>query len=139
MRPTGTVLFLCPHGAAKSVLAAARFNQVATARGLSLVGRAAGTAPDPQFLPRVVQAVQELGVDLSGQAPRPVTAGDLQAAWRVVSFGCDLTGLLAPGQAVEYWDDVAPLSQDFAAGQAVIAAHVRSLVAEVCAASAVVT
>ena len=132
MHEKATVLFVCPHGAAKSVLAAALFNQQGARHGLGTVAVAAGTDPDPRFLPSVVAAVQELGVDLSGQQPRQVTAGDLQAAWRVVSFGCDLAGLLGPGQTVVCWDDVPPLSQEFAAGHAVIAARVRRLVAAVC-------
>lgn len=47
-----TVLFMCPHGAAKSVLASAYFERLATERGLNVRVESAGTDPDPTVAPR---------------------------------------------------------------------------------------
>ena len=50
---TPTVLFLCPHGAAKSVLASAYFERMAKERGLNVRVESAGTDPDPTVSPAV--------------------------------------------------------------------------------------
>ncbi|MGH7267748.1 MAG: heat-shock protein HtpX, partial [Candidatus Rokuibacteriota bacterium] len=109
-----TVVFVCLHGAAKSVLAAAALRRLAARRGVSLDAVALGTEPDPEIAPAVVQALLEEGVDVRGQRPRAVTRQDLAAAWRAVSFGCDLAPLAPPGLPVERWDDVPAVSADLA-------------------------
>jgi arsenate reductase len=130
------VLFLCPHGAAKSVLAAARFQQLAASHGLDLDADAAGTDPDAEVSPAVAEALRMDGIDVSGQRPRRVTRADLVAALDVVLMGCDLDGIALPGARVEHWDDVPPLSQGLAAARAVIDAHVTRLVDQLAAARA---
>ena len=84
------VLFVCLHGAAKSVLAAADFERLARERGLDLRAEFAGTEPDPAIAPRVAQALLAEGVDLGDRRPRRVTRADVERASRVVAFGCDL-------------------------------------------------
>ncbi len=80
MELPGTVLFLCPHNAAKSVLAAAYFDMMAFERGLPFRADSAGTEPDDQPLPAVVAALQADGIDVAGHRPRHVTAEDLTHA-----------------------------------------------------------
>ena len=67
------VLFVCLHGAAKSVLAAADFERLAKERRLPIAAESAGTEPDPEIAPKVLAALKAEGVDLSGQKPRLVT------------------------------------------------------------------
>ena len=121
-----TVLFVCLHGAAKSVLAAADFNRLAHARGVAARATFAGTEPDPAIAPRVVAELLKDGVDLRDQRPRRVTREDVAAASRVVTFGCELGDLVAPGVPVENWD-VPAVSDDFAAARVAIAARLPSL------------
>ena len=70
MSAPGSILFVCLHGAAKSILAAADFQRLAAARGLDLVADAAGTEPDPDITPAVVAARYGKGWAI-GVSPHP--------------------------------------------------------------------
>ena len=128
LRPT--ILFLCPHNAAKSVIAAAYFHQLAAERGLPYQADSAGTDPDERLSPAVVKALQAEGIDVTGHQPRLVTAEDLASAHRVISLGCDLDGLPRPEVLVQQWDDVPPPSQDLEASREAIRRHVNLLVVQ---------
>ncbi len=130
-REPPTVAFVCLHGAAKSVLAAACFEQLAAARGVPVRALSAGTEPDPEIAPAVLRALLAEGIDLRGERPRHATQETLAGAAAVVSFGPDLSGLVPPGRAVVHWDDVPALSEDFAAGRAAILARLPALLEEV--------
>jgi hypothetical protein len=126
-----TVAFVCLHGAAKSVLAAASFERLAAARGVPVRVLSAGTEPDPEIAPAVVRALLAEGIDLRGERPRPATREALAGAAAVVSFGPDLSGLVPPGHVVARWDDVPALSEDFDAGRAAILARLPALLEQV--------
>ena len=129
-----SVLFVCLHGAAKSVLAAADFTRLAAERGLDLTAEAAGTEPDPAIAPGVVAALGAEGVELGQRRPRQVTATDTARADRVVTFGCEL-GAAAPAETpVERWDDVPAVSEDLPLARAAIRRHLDRLLDE-CAAT----
>lgn len=121
-----TILFLCPHNAAKSVIAAAYCEQLAAERGLTLRATSAGT--DPGISPGVAAALFAEGIDVRAHRPRRVTAEALAGASRVVSLGCDLGDIAPLGLVVVHWDDVPSPSADLTGARAVIAAHVRRLV-----------
>lgn len=123
------VLFVCLHGAAKSVLAAKHFERLARARGLAVEAAFAGTEPDPEIAPRVARELAAEGIDVAGLRPSRVTAADVASASRIVSFGCDL-GALGPGAPVERWDDVPAVSDGYEAARAAIDARVARLVDE---------
>jgi protein-tyrosine-phosphatase len=128
-RTTKNVLFLCPHGAAKSVLALAYFKQQAAARGLHVAADTAGTEPDPVIAPAVVERLNAQGIEVPIAKPRLVSADDLGAADLVVTLGCDLAGRTARGE-MRRWDDVPSPSADFAGADAAIRRHVDELIAE---------
>src|SRR4051812_13399896 len=109
------VLFLCPHGAAKSVLASAYFIRAARERGLNVRVDAAGTEPDPAVAEAVSKHLTGRGYPLPVPAPRRVTAEEFEQADLVISLGCDLKDLPAPHGTLRRWDDVPAPSQDFAA------------------------
>ena len=108
------VLFLCPHGGAKSVMAAAYINRLAEERQLPFSARAAAAedpydaVPDP-----VADLLQRDGIDVRSFRPRNVEAGEMNAAAKVVAIGCDIAG-------VEQWNDVPPASEDLDASAAAI-------------------
>jgi protein-tyrosine-phosphatase len=128
-----TVLFVCLHGAAKSVLAAADCARLARERGLDLAADSAGTEPDPEIAPAVARRLREEGVDPGDRRPRLVTREDLAGAWKVVAFGCDLSGLAAAGCAVEQWHDVPAVSEGLDRARAVIQGRLEPLLAEAAA------
>jgi len=121
------VLFVCLHGAAKSVIGAAHFRRLAAERGLAIGAVAAGTEPDPQLAPGAVKGLAGDGLAPALTRPRPVTLYDLDSAVRIVSFGCEI----APtrGQRVEQWD-VPAVSDGYAAARDRIVANVERLVAD---------
>jgi len=127
MPPRSRVLFVCLHGAAKSVIGAAHFRRLAAARGLSIDAVAAGTEPDPALAPGAVKGLAGDGLTAAPVRPRPVTLYDLNSATRVVSFGCDITP--ARGQRVDQWE-VPAVSDGYEAARERIVANVERLVSE---------
>jgi len=121
------VLFVCLHGAAKSVLAAADFERLARERGLAVAAESAGTEPDPQIAPKVVAALKSEGVDMSGQKPRLVTREMAAGATRVVAFGCALGAAAPANTKVEQWEDVPNVSDGLPAARAAIRSHLEHL------------
>src|SRR6266850_1381966 len=75
--PRPRVLFVCLHGAAKSVIGAAHFRRLAAARGLSIDAAAAGTEPEPALAPGAVKGLAGDGLPAAPARPRPVTLYDL--------------------------------------------------------------
>jgi arsenate reductase (thioredoxin) len=128
-QPSRTVLFLCPHAAAKSVMATAYFRRLAAQRGLDVGAAFAGTEPDAALLPAVVDALRSEGVDVPAERPRHVTPEDLGRASRIVSLGCDVNGLVPSDRSVEQWDAPSAV-QDLEASRAAIRERVGRLVDE---------
>jgi arsenate reductase len=121
------VLFVCLHGAAKSVLAAADFERMAKERGLRVTAESAGTEPDPEIAPGVAAALKAEGLDMAGQKPRQVTREMAAAAARIVAFGCDLGAAAPPGAAIDQWADVPAVSDGLPVARAVIRHHIERL------------
>jgi protein-tyrosine-phosphatase len=125
-----TLLFLCPHNAAKSVLAAAYCQHLLAPCGLEVQVTSAGTEPDATASPAVVALLRREGLDVAHHRPRCVTREELEAAFRIISMGCDVSHLTPPGTVVEHWDDVPAPSEQLALARDVIYTHVKRLVEE---------
>jgi protein-tyrosine-phosphatase len=123
------VLFVCEHGAAKSVMAAAHFNQRAKERNLPYRAVAKGTSPQEQLSESAVKGLAAEGLAALPSRPEQVTAADVAAAVRVVTFGCDISKV-APGARPESWADVPAPSEDYAASRKAIDRHLDALLAE---------
>jgi len=121
------VLFVCLHGAAKSVLAAADFQRMAKERGLPVGATSAGIQPDPEIAPSVLAALEAEGVNMAGQKPRLVTREMAAGATRVVAFGCGLGAAAPDGARFEQWEDVPAVSDGLPAARAVIRQHLERL------------
>jgi protein-tyrosine-phosphatase len=121
------VVFVCLHGAAKSVVAAAHFRRLAADRGLSVSAVAAGTEPDPELAPGAVKGLAAEGLTAAPARPRPVTLYDLSSAARVVSFGCDLG--MSPARPADQWD-VPAVSEGYAGARDQIVAKVERLLSD---------
>jgi len=136
MSTSRSVLFVCLHGAAKSVLAAADLERLAAQRGLAITADAAGTEPDPEIAPGVVAALRAEGVDLGQRRPRRVSAADTARVDRVVTFGCELGEAMPTAVPVERWDDVPAVSENLPLARAAIRRHLDRLLDEYAAAGA---
>jgi arsenate reductase len=127
---TNTILFLCPHHAAKSVIAEAYFNRLARQHNLPLQGDSAGTDPEASVSPAVAELLRNEGIDVSGHRPRLVTQDELMQALRIISMGCTAEELSVPAERVEQWTDVPMVSKDILGARDAILAHVESLIAQ---------
>ena len=125
-----TILFLCPHNAAKSVLAVAYCRHLSAQCGLEVQVTSAGTEPDATTSPAAVALLRTEGLDVTPPRPRRVTQEELGAAFRVISMGCDVSHLAPAGTLVEHWDDVPSPSQHLAPARDVIYTHVERLIEE---------
>jgi arsenate reductase len=86
MEPRRTIVFLCPHNAAKSVIAAAYWQRLADQSGWPVWATSAETDPDRDVSPRVATALLEEGIDVRAHRPRHVTREELVTAWRIVGI-----------------------------------------------------
>ena len=127
MRGSRAIVFVCLHGAAKSVIAAAYWNRFAAERGVETRATAAGIEPEPEIPPSVRDGLGKDGLEVEALRPRRVTADELSTAAHIVSFGCDLDKLAPPGRWVERWDDVPAVSDGFREARDAIVVRVRGL------------
>jgi arsenate reductase len=128
------VLFLCTHNAGRSQMAAALLDQEAAGR---VRVTSAGSQPADQLNPAVVQAMAEIGLDISHQFPKPLTTGNVRAADVVITMGCGDTCPILPGKRYLDWDLPDPAGLDLAAIRPIrdeIKTRVHALVAEITAA-----
>jgi arsenate reductase len=79
------VLFVCLHNAGRSQISEALFTRAAAGRHEA---RSAGTTPGERVHPEVVEAMEELGIDLSARVPRKLFRADAEWADVVVTMGC---------------------------------------------------
>jgi arsenate reductase (thioredoxin) len=127
--PPLRVLFLCPHGAAKSVLGAAYFQKLAAERGLQVQVDARGTEPDPTVSPAVAQLLREQGYAIPIATPQAVAPADTASADIVVSMGCKLDAYPAPRRTLRHWDVPGP-GENLTESAEAILRNVRELVDE---------
>ena len=124
-QPVRAVVFVCPHGAAKSVLAGSYFNRFAAELGLEARATARGTDPDPDIS---AQVRRDVGSVLCVEQPVRLSAADVANADLLVAFDLAEADLgTSPDRA---WNALPALSADFELGRAAILGRVVALVAE---------
>lgn len=84
-----TVVFVCEHGSAKSVVAAAYFNHISQQQGLNLHAISRGTNPDSELSPVVIEGLRKDKVELTTAKPSRLTSADASDALQVITF-CEL-------------------------------------------------
>ena len=95
------VLFVCTHNAGRSQMAAALLDRQAAGR---VRVTSAGSQPADQLNPAVVQAMAEIGLDLSLECPKPLTGDKVQGAAVVITMGCGDACPVYPGKRYLDWD-----------------------------------
>jgi arsenate reductase len=124
------VLFVCVHNAGRSQMAAALVELRSQGR---IDVRSAGSAPADEVNPVVVKAMKELGVDLSGELPKPLRDEVVRAADVVITMGCGDACPVYPGKRYEDWELEDPAGKDVETVRRIrdeIDARVRTLVEE---------
>jgi arsenate reductase len=95
------VLFVCVHNAGRSQMSQALFERASGGRHSAA---SAGTTPGERVHPEVVEAMRELGVDLSGRTPQPLTRELAERADVVVTMGCGDKCPYIPGKRYLDWE-----------------------------------
>ena len=103
------VLFLCTHNAGRSQMAMGFFTHLA---GDAAVAWSGGSEPGNEVNPAAAQAMAELGIDISGEYPKPWTDEIVQAADVVITMGCGDACPVFPGRRYEEWVLDDPAGQD---------------------------
>jgi arsenate reductase len=95
------VLFVCVHNAGRSQMAAALLDHHAAGR---VRVRSAGSTPANEINPAVVAAMDEVGIDLSKELPKPLSVETVEAADVVVTMGCGDACPVFPGKRYLDWE-----------------------------------
>src|SRR5688572_3819856 len=130
-----TVLFVCEHGIAKSLMAKLLFERYAREAGLTVRADSRATAPDEALPPWVLEGLGAKRLDAGDFTPRPLDEAAVKDATRVVSFDLPEVATTAASCSVsgEQWNELPMASQDFDASHAAIDQRVRELVARLVA------
>ncbi len=127
------VLFVCVHNAGRSQMAAGLVKLRSDGR---IHVRSAGSDPGEVVNPAVIQAMEELGVDMSEEFPKPLTDEVVQAADVVITMGCGDACPIYPGKRYEDWTLDDPAEQDLDTVRRIrdeVDARVQRLIAELLA------
>ncbi|AYE98685.1 heat-shock protein HtpX [Mycobacterium paragordonae] len=125
-----SVLFVCIHNAGRSQMAAGFLAAVA---GDAIEVRSAGSAPADAVNPAAVRAMAEVGIDISAENPKILTADAVQASDVVITMGCGDTCPFFPGKSYRDWVLEDPAGKGVEAVRPIrdeIRARVKDLIAE---------
>ncbi|MER6441214.1 arsenate reductase ArsC [Streptomyces sp. NPDC001185] len=131
-----SVLFVCVHNAGRSQMAAAFLTYLA---GDRVQVRSAGSAPASTVNPAVVEAMTEVGIDVSAEVPKLLTVEAVQASDVVITMGCGDTCPVFPGKRYLDWELQDPAGHGVDAVRPIrdeIEKRIRGLIDEIAPASA---
>ena len=113
------IIFVCEHGAAKSIVAAVHFNRLAAQMGLDVRAIARGTNPDQELSAQTVKGLADDGLTPTESVPQKLTVADTESAQQVVAF-CDLPAEFHRQTMIERWEDIPPVSESYEKARDVI-------------------
>ena len=125
-----TVLFLCTHNAGRSQMALGYFTHLAGDRAVAWSG---GSEPGNEINRAAIAAMAEIGIDITGEFPKPWTDEIVQAADVVITMGCGDACPVFPGKRYENWELPDPAGQGLDAVRPIrddIEERVRRLLAD---------
>lgn len=128
--PRASVLFVCVHNAGRSQMGAAFLAHLA---GDRVEVRSAGSAPADAVNPAVVEAMTEVGIDISAETPKILTTEAVQSSDVVITMGCGDACPVFPGKRYLDWQLEDPAGQGVDAVRPIrdqIEQRVRGLLAE---------
>ncbi|MFS2279818.1 arsenate reductase ArsC [Microbacterium sp. OR21] len=127
---TPSVLFVCVHNAGRSQMAAGFLRDIA---GDRIEVRSAGSMPADQINPIAVEAMGELGIDITAEQPKVLTTEAVRASDVVITMGCGDACPFFPGKRYEDWKLDDPAGQGIDAVRPIrdeIRSRIEKLVAE---------
>ena len=130
VNPSPSVVFVCEHGAAKSLVATAYFNKLASDRGLTERATFRGVAPQEALSVSTVAGLRADGIPIPDGTPTAIGQSDVAGATHIFAIGCTLPAVAAASGKAADWSDV-PDGQGYVAMRDAIVAHVRTLLDEI--------
>jgi len=112
MNQTPIIIFVCEHGAAKSIIAAAYYNKLAEERNIETRAIARGTHPDQELSPKTIAGLREDGLPPTESIPQKLSSADIESAQQVITF-CELPEEYQNKVVLEKWDKVPPVSENY--------------------------
>ena len=122
-----TVLFVCEHGAAKSVIAAAYFDKLAKDQHLPHRAAFRGVNPDATLSSVAEKGLKQDGIDTRGWKPSRVTQQGIDEASQIVTLGCALPVGIHVASKVTDWSDISSPSQNYERARQRLKKESRSL------------
>jgi arsenate reductase len=110
--PDSFIVFVCEHGAAKSVIAAAYFNKLAAETDSDVRAIARGTDPDQELSSKAITGLREDGLLPAETLPQKLSLADVESAQRIVTF-CELPEDYQEKAIIERWNGVPPVSENY--------------------------
>jgi arsenate reductase len=132
--PASKIVFVCEHGAAKSVIAAKELEKLARERGISLQAVSRGSTPDPEIPAAVRDGLKADGIDIGMMKPVRVKAEDLRDATMVITFGPDLSAIADSKIKIEDWSATPTVTGNFEAARDYIVKRLQTLLDQMAAA-----
>lgn len=126
---TPSIIFVCEHGAAKSVIATAYFNKIAAERGLPYRATFRGTSPQDDLSTRAVAGLRADGVPVPEGKPSAIAPDDVERATHIFAIGCTLPAVVKASGKSSDWSDV-PDDQGYPPMRDAIVRHVTALLDE---------
>lgn len=127
MNQTGLIVFVCEHGAAKSVLAAVYFNKFASEMGLDLRAVARGTNPADELSAQTLRGLSQDGLGPVESVPQKLTDADIHSAARVITF-CKLPLEYGEQAIIEHWEGVPPVGEDYEKARDAMIERIRQMI-----------
>ena len=124
------VLFVCVHNAGRSQMAAGLLRKLG---GETVQVETAGSAPADEINPQAIEAMAEIGIELSEEFPKPLRDDAVREADVVITMGCGDACPIFPGKRYEDWELEDPAGKDLDAVRRIrdeIEARVRLLLSE---------
>jgi len=123
------VVFVCEHGAAKSLIATAYFNKLAAERGLPYRATFRGVSPQEAVSVRAVQGLTADGVAIPKGVPTAIADADIKTATHIFAIGCALPAAAMSSGKAKDWSDV-PEDKGYDGQRDAIVRHVKELLDE---------
>ena len=124
-----TIVFVCEHGALKSVIASAYFNKLAAERGLPYRATFRGASPQADLSQRAIEGLRADGLEVPTGTPTAIAETDVDAATHIFAIGCTLPDAARRSGKSTDWSDV-PDDRGYAAMRDAIVRHVGELLDE---------
>lgn len=125
-----TIIFVCEHGAAKSIIAASYFNKLANEKGLNFTAIARGTNPDEVLSPKAIQGLSTDGLQPTEASPQKLSLEEIKSARLLVTF-CNLTDEeIQHANEIEHWRGIPPVSENYETARDFIKSNINQIIEE---------